>query len=224
MIETGSAQGSSWPSRSLRRRATCVPAATLLLAALALVVALAPGGAAAAELDRSLVQAEPWRLLSGHLAHFNTSHLVYDVIVLLAFGLFAEPRWPRATRLALGLSAVVIPLALLLAAPVLTTYRGLSGLDSTLFALFVTRLHVERVFGSRWTRWLPAIAGLGFMAKLAFEFTSGAALFADSQALFVPVPLAHLVGAALGLAVGRLPMSLCASAPSLPNQIQLRRP
>jgi rhomboid family GlyGly-CTERM serine protease len=189
------------------RRAPRVPAATLLLASSALLVTLTPGGAMAAELDRALLDLEPWRLLTGHLAHFGASHFVYDTIVLLALGTFAEVRWPRATRLALGLSAVLIPLVLLLAMPALATYRGLSGLDSTLFAVLVTRLHVERAFSTRLSRWLPAIAGLGFLAKLVFELATRTTLFVEPSALFAPVPLAHLVGATLGLAVALLPMS-----------------
>jgi hypothetical protein len=47
---------------------------------------------------------------------------------------------------------------------------------------------------------LLAALGLAFSAKVAYEVMTGQALFANSPA-FTPVPLAHVVGAAVGAAV-----------------------
>jgi len=174
--------------------------ATSTLGALALVVALVPGLAEAAQLDRARAWAEPWRVVTAHLSHFTPSHLALDVIVLFALGFACESRWPRRTRIGLAAAMLACSAAFWFGAPELATYRGLSGLDAMLFALLAARLHVERAFRGRWTRALPSLALAGFLAKIAFELIAGVAPFAGGEGVFVPVPLAHLAGAAVGLA------------------------
>jgi 4-amino-4-deoxy-L-arabinose transferase-like glycosyltransferase len=95
-------------------------------------------------------------------------------------------------------AALVIPLAVLGALPSLDHYRGLSGLDSALMgALVATGLR------SGATRTSLVSAAL-FAAKLGYELFTARTFFLDSGADgFVPVPLAHLLGAVCGcLAVG----------------------
>jgi rhomboid family GlyGly-CTERM serine protease len=169
------------------------------LGALAAWIALRPGLAEAAQLDRALVASEPWRILTGHLSHFSASHLAYDLAVLIALGWACESRWPRRTRAALCLGLPVCSAAVLFGAPAIDLYRGLSGADSILLVLLAARLHVERAFRSAWTRHLPALVGILFLCKVGYELRTDAALFAGAAGRFVPVPLAHLAGGAVGL-------------------------
>lgn len=74
---------------------------------------------------------------------------------------------------------------------------------AALFALLgVMMLPEKRREGSR--GWLAVIVVLllGMVAKIAWEFLADGTIFVDSSSgQFVPVPLAHLVGAAVGLLV-----------------------
>jgi hypothetical protein len=133
------------------------------------------------------------------------AHLAYDLAVFLALGSVCEARWPRRTRLGLCVALALCSAAVLLGAPELATYRGLSGLDSALLALLAARLQIERAFRSAWMRLAPALAGLGLLGKIAYELSTDAALFAGGADLFVPVPLAHLAGGAVGLAAALWP-------------------
>lgn len=181
------------------RRVAGGPAATALLGASSLLVAAWPRLAEAAQLDRALVARQPWRILTGHVAHFSGTHLAYDLVVLLALGWVCETRWPARTRASLGLAMLACSAAVLLGAPGLDTYRGLSGLDSALFVLLAARLGAERGSPA-----LPVLAGLALLAKTGYELRTDVALFAGADR-FVPVPIAHVAGAAVGLLLGLLP-------------------
>ena len=58
----------------------------------------------------------------------------------MALGLVSERLDPRRTRACLAISALVIPLAMVVFTPELDTYRGLSGLTSALFGLLAVTL------------------------------------------------------------------------------------
>ena len=153
---------------------------TLSLTLLAIAAALLPGSAL--ELQRG---GAPWRIVTCHFTHFTFEQLAWDALVLLALGIACEKRAGfRATLLA---SAIVVPLAVLAFAPDVSTYRGLSGIDSALFALLLM---------SEWRRsWPIAVA---FVAKIVIEMTTGSTLFV-SGAAFAPVPIAHVAGAVCGV-------------------------
>ncbi len=193
------------PQRPRRRRALegGLPVATLLLAAAALVASAWPGAAELLELDRELVAAEPWRLVTGHLVHFSGAHLAWDLVALVGLGWACERRWPLRTAVVLLLALPIVPFLFLGLVPELDTYRGLSGLDSTLFVLLAVGLYREGVQAR--ARALPLVVGLAFLAKVGFEALTGSAVFVDAAGLFEPVPMAHLVGGVLGLLVGVVP-------------------
>jgi hypothetical protein len=98
----------------------------------------------------------------------------------------------------LGLSAVLIPVGAWIFYPQVLTYRGLSGLDSALFLLVALDLCSKAIKDRQWAT-VTVVAALlvGFMAKVLFEMLTGTTVFADS-AFFIPLPLAHLIGAQCG--------------------------
>lgn len=192
--------------KSLSRLLALAAAAplTLAVAATAVAVALVPGAAAAWQYDRALIATgQPWRLLTGHLTHWSANHAFWDVLMLLMLGILLEPRGRGRLLLLLLGSAAAISLSLWTLQPDLATYRGLSGLDTALFAFLAVRLLADtRRRGNARRALLPAMLLAGFAAKLACESATGAALFADARAAgFTVVPLAHLVGAAAGAAL-----------------------
>jgi hypothetical protein len=98
----------------------------------------------------------------------------------------------------------LIPVALWVALPHLETYRGLSGIDSALYVLLAVTLLKDEVHGRRWG-WVMAISGVlfAFIGKVGYEIVTGGTIFVNSGAShMIPVPLAHCVGAAVGMIVG----------------------
>src|SRR5262249_3036761 len=96
-------------------------------------------------------------------------------------------------------AAVVIPMTVLIFAPSLQAYRGLSGIDSSLFGLLLTA-------AAKWSR-ASIVLGVAFIAKLVVELVTGRAFFVDSAAAqFVPWRLAHLAGLLIGAVIGCVPV------------------
>lgn len=179
----------------MTRRA--LPAATLVLAASAIGVAFVPALQRLLVLDRDAVAAgQLWRIATGSLVHFSTSHLLLDVAVVIVTGALLERRgWPIAPIFLA--SSTAIGAAVLLLAPELARYGGLSGVACTLVAVYA--LDCLTVGGA------ARGAGVAVLAlttiKLAWELWSGTFLFfGDGGAAFQPVPLAHVVGAGVGVA------------------------
>lgn len=139
-----------------------------------------------------------WRLWSAHLAHHNTEHLLWNLVVFAVVGLWLECIAPRATRLFLGTAPVIISGALLVLLPRLEVYAGLSGLAAgQLVLLSLVRLHGN----GREPRWLWwCVLGL-VAAKIGLESWIGDTLFVRADGAFRPVPLAHLAGAGCACAV-----------------------
>ncbi|MBI4229471.1 MAG: rhombosortase [Planctomycetes bacterium] len=185
------------------------PRASIAFFIAALAIPLIPGAGSTLCLDRAAArQGETWRLLTGHWTHGSADHLLWDALAFLVLSWACERR-EGALRLCafLGTSALAISLAVLCGLPALDSYRGLSGIDSALFVWLAAgeRTRAARTGeGAHSALWAGALAA--FLAKAAREVLHGGTIFVDSEgAGLVPVPLAHLVGAALGAAATLLP-------------------
>lgn len=177
---------------------------TAFIAAVSVAIACWPGAATLFEFDLAAVAAgEWWRVFSGHLTHFGFEHLAWDASVFAVLGLMCERRNRRLTFVCLGIAAMLIPASVWLMLPEMATYRGLSGLDTALFALLGGMMLTEKLReGSHGWAAMIFVLLLGMAAKIAWEFHSGGTMFVDSSSgQFIPVPLAHLVGATVGLLV-----------------------
>ncbi len=178
---------------------------TLCLVLFTITVAIVPGVSTALQFDRhASIGGAWWQFLSGHFVHWNIEHLFWDLTMFAMLGCFCEKRSRQRFVVALLLAGLAIPIALWTWLPDLQTYRGLSGLDTALFTLLTAGLLREHWRGRRWA-WVLAIGGLlmGLATKIAFELATGTTLFVDAAAAnFQPVPLAHVVGGVIGLAVG----------------------
>jgi len=182
------------------------PTITASLGVFALCLGQTPALATMLQLDRAaLAQGEFWRVATGHLTHWTASHLAWDLAAFALLGTLLERASRRLLVATLLASAVAISAAVWLFAPELATYRGLSGIDAALFAAVATRACLIAARDRRWlaATW-PAIGALAFVAKVAVESTSATTLFVAPDAAFVPVPLAHGVGAAIGALVAGL--------------------
>ena len=177
-----------------------IPCAPLLLSLAAVVIFAIPGAGEALQFDRSRLL-DGWRWLTCHWTHGSYSHLAWDVLVFAALASFCERVSRRRFWVCLGLAVVAIPVSIWLILPSLATYRGLSGLDSALFALAAGELLRSSIHRERW---IVAFGGtaflLLFLGKIGFEMATESTIFVDSAAAgLVPVPLAHAVGALIGL-------------------------
>jgi rhomboid family GlyGly-CTERM serine protease len=143
---------------------------------------------------------EWWRVLTGHFTHWNLDHAMWDVLMFVALGALCESRWPRRFAVCTAASALAISLAIFYGQPDVELYRGLSGIDSALFTLAVWGL-LEVALAHRRFAGMAALTTLllGLIGKIMWEYATGATIFVDSTAEFVPIPLAHLVGASVGL-------------------------
>src|SRR5579863_6032427 len=140
--------------------------ASLLLVLVAVSLQFATALAEQLQYDRgALASGQWWRLVTCHFVHWSSDHLFWDV---LAFGVLAwisEKSNRRELLRCVALSAVLIPLTLYWVVPGLPTYRGLSGIDSALFALVATRMLRQAVAERDWLRTSAAsLVAAGFAA------------------------------------------------------------
>jgi rhomboid family GlyGly-CTERM serine protease len=186
-----------------------LPWLTLGLAVIASALLAFPEAASALELNRTAFQqAQLWRIWTGHLTHYGLSHGAWDVAVLVALGGTVESGWfgvaplgRRSLALLWLWSGAAISVAVVVLEPALDRYRGLSGIDSALYAWLCAAL-LQRGMHHRSPAAvaLSLLALIGFVGKSLFEQVQSSTLFVDSaHAGFQPVPIAHLVGAVVGL-------------------------
>jgi rhomboid family GlyGly-CTERM serine protease len=177
------------------------PYLTLLFAGFAVVIHAVPGLTEALQFDRDAFgRAEIWRLVTGHFTHFGADHLCWDVIAFVAFGSLVEFRSRRAWCYCMTISALVISFGVSWLQPQFSLYRGLSGLDSALFAFVATDLVREgRRTKDKLMIALGSLALTGFLAKCVYELAVERTLFVEASDAFQPVPLAHLLGAVVGV-------------------------
>jgi rhomboid family GlyGly-CTERM serine protease len=184
------------------------PFASLLLALFAVILHLLPHSGAL-QLDRqTLLAGKIWTLFTCHFTHFSINHLAWDVIMFALLGAVCEQIDRRRMLVTLAIAAALISAGVVCLAPNITHYRGLSGLDSTLFGLLIAGM-IKTALASnrRGGAWLGVAFMAAFIAKVSIEYHSGAAIFADTTAGdFVPVPLAHSVGLMCGIAGAFLPI------------------
>ena len=161
-----------------------------LLAALGALVAIGgalPGDDVEWRRD-ALAQGELWRLWTGQFCHWSPLHLAGNLAALAALAVVIG-RPARRWLAALPVAAPLLSLFLLLAAPTLERYRGLSGLLGVL------------IVGAALEGGTPGrLIAVAYVAKLAFDAAGGAAstLLPDGIAV---ARAAHLGGLLIGMAL-----------------------
>lgn len=143
---------------------------------------------------------------TSHLVHHSPTHLFWDVgaFVVVGAALEARSRWLAVATLLLSATAVAAGMVLTL--PSDSLYGGLSGVDAALFTALLASILRQSEGRLR----VGAVAlGLGFLAKLAFELTSGTVLFAGGDGV-LHAPWAHIFGAVTGLAAHEVAGLSCA--------------
>jgi rhomboid family GlyGly-CTERM serine protease len=179
-----------------------VMALVIAVATLALLV-LAP--AELLEYRRTSIDAEPWRLFTGHLVHVNAMHAVVNALALVIVARLFAPDLSALRQAGVLLAAAgLIGAGLAVFYPAVSWYRGLSGIVHALFFAGAAAWLVGVRAPSVRTLWLPAALLVGGWIKVIVEQPTGDALPHADWLNAAVVPQAHLLGAACGTAFGLL--------------------
>ena len=182
-----------------------VPRASLFFVATAVVVFLWPGLGSLFQYDRAaIIDGEVWRVLAGHWAHYSLDHCFWDVLAFAALGVACERRNRVRFISCVITSALAISASVWLMLPDLQIYRGLSGIDSALFALLTVVMWSDgRQSGRPELQVIALTCLIAFLSKIGFELMTGRNVFVKAMDPgTVGVPLAHIVGALCGLLIG----------------------
>ena len=158
--------------------------------------------------DRGAILAgELWRLFTCHLVHFSLSHLLSDLAgFLIAAGIILQ-RGYRHFGLLCAVSAFTVSGAIFLMQPGMAVYGGLSGIVNAAFIF--AAFHGFREEG-RW-KWFCLAVIVLCIGNTLWEGVKGQLTLASPDNYpFVPVPLAHLVGALTGAAMAGVEARLAA--------------
>ncbi len=176
---------------------------TLAVVSLALVATAAalasPGVADALVADARIAHGQPWRAVTGPFVHATWGHLIRDLALVAIAGVAYEAPL-RSRRAWLFAAGLVAPAIAVLVAGHARWYCGLSGLSHALLAAALAYELVRRRGAAR----LVVLAlCLVSAAKPIYELVTGAPAFAMALGDgIVQVPLAHVVGVAIGIACG----------------------
>lgn len=133
---------------------------------------------------------EPWRWITAHLTHIDAGHWFWNWIAGAALLAYLGERDRSGVLCVSLLTAMTINVYLFFLYP-LNSYAGLSGILNAWMVLAIAYRYQETKSG--WVILASAI----YLAKLLVELLNG--LPATSANGWQPVPVAHLVGAAIGL-------------------------
>ncbi len=176
-----------------------LPWLTLLSGAVAFLIFLVPESVGAAlQLDRGDSGfALCGQAITSHFTHWNFEHLLWDLAVFLVVGSLVERRSRRAWLGLFFVSAVAISISFLIWVPDLQFYRGLSGIDMAFVGYWIG---FQLKDSPQRLRWMWGMGLLLVVAKPLAEIFLGQALFvSDLGPGNRNVPLAHLIGACVGV-------------------------
>lgn len=197
-----------------------IPWISLAFLGLTLSAAAAPTIATLLIYDRVAVdRGEFWRLFTCHFVHFSPSHLFWNLAVIVAVAGMLEMQRSLRWRPPLAMALLIIGPALHALEPDMQRYCGLSGLATAMtVCLCLSKIQYAKEAKWVWAATLTLLAG-----KLFIEFRVPSPLFATANAIeFQVVPLAHLIGAAIGflcLAMRR-PFEVSSKSVGLPAGVQ----
>ncbi len=175
---------------------------TIIISLLAVLIHFVPTLSESLQTDFvALSDGQWWRIWTGHLTHFDAGHLFWDLLMFIGLAGACEHRCPRQILPGILLMAAAITFAVRLLAPEVSSYRGLSGIDTGLFVWFAgMRLRQSLTDRDHVGMLLWLVPCVGLIGKLVYEAVSGQTLFVDS-ADFLPLVESHLAGVVIGLLI-----------------------
>lgn len=140
-----------------------------------------------------IARGETWRIVTGHLVHADSEHLLWNCLGLAVLGMLIEHRSRTLLWAAFGAGIASVSALLLTPFSQLEYYCGLSGVLNTL--LLVT-LWLE------WRRtrsWLIIVITFGSIAKAVIEVSLGASIVTHIS--WPPYAWSHVAGLIGGLMI-----------------------
>ncbi|MHB1156581.1 MAG: rhombosortase [Phycisphaerales bacterium] len=178
--------------------------AALLLTLIAVIVMCVPGANQTLQFSRTGIEAgQWWRIITGHWTHFSFEHLLWDGVMFASMGWVVCRYSMKRFGICVAASAAAISLAVYVMQPGFEVYRGLSGIDTALFT--AACVLVGRAAWAKRDRATMSVVGIalaGLMAKVIYEVIVGRPVFVQHDKSFTVVPLAHMVGAVIGVLTG----------------------
>jgi len=174
----------------------------LILVLVSILISVSPYLTELFQYDLSAVgQAQFWRLFTGHFTHWNFEHLFWDVLMFAVFGCWCYKENKKAYwGIVLGVP-VITSIAIMCLRPEMFYYRGLSGIDTGLFAF--TALIILKKARMKHDKLILALSLLMLVlvtGKTVFELITHAAIFVAPEG-FIPAPMAHFIGIILAFLV-----------------------
>ena len=138
-------------------------------------------------------QGDLWRLLTAHLVHSDTEHLIWNLLVFIILALLIEQHSQILLLVTLISGSIVIDGYLWINSIGVINYAGLSGVLNTLLvvALFLQWHKYQHL------RKLTGLIFLVSLVKMLFELWSHHAIFTHSS--WQSLPEAHLAGFLAGI-------------------------
>lgn len=188
---------------AMRNHLSRMPVISFSLSVLALLLYFCSDVAPFLQYDRNAIaNGEFWRIFTSHWTHWSFDHFLWCTITFVALGCICEGLSPKGYIMTLVISSAAIPVVLWMSGAGIEIYRGLSGLASAIFVFGALTMMFKAFKVKDWCHFfLSATAGMGYLAKILYEFVSGSTLFVNTHDLFSPVPIAHLTGGIVGLMV-----------------------
>jgi rhomboid family GlyGly-CTERM serine protease len=175
---------------------------TAAIAFVTIVIFAFPKLTTCLQLDfNSVADGQWWRLITGHLTHYNAQHLFWDLLMFVVLGAMCERPSKKMFGVFFAFLAIGVSVTVTLACNDISEYRGLSGIDTGLFVwLIIDQLRTSFAGRDRYGAIFWSVGGLLLVGKLAFEMVSGNVLFVQTDG-FKPLLESHLAGAAGGAIV-----------------------
>jgi rhomboid family GlyGly-CTERM serine protease len=175
---------------------------TMVLAVVTIVIFAFPALTSSLQLNYdSVMSGQWWLVLSGHLTHYDGQHLFWDLLMFVVLGAICERQNKKLFGVLLVIMATIVSLTVMFACSDISEYRGLSGIDTGLFAwLTITQLRTSLAGRDRYFAAFWATSGLLLIGKLGFEMITGDVLFVQADG-FKPILESHLAGTAVGALV-----------------------
>ena len=175
--------------------------ATLIVTMIASGVMAVDAATNTLQFDRvRLALGHVYQLFTGHLTHWNMDHFAWDIVTFIVLGAYCELQGRGRFLTLLAVSAIAISAGNYVFLPDMTFYRGLSGIDSALFAFAAMHVAMRAIEERRMLTMIGvSVVLVASIGKLVLEMVTGNAIFVSAADSFVIVPLAHVLGMLVGV-------------------------